>query len=70
MYKILSKYCRMINIIQKREIESGSNVLRSYPAECTGSRPISEVNQLRAILVLGWETSWEPLVANILIFFL
>ena len=34
--------------------------LRPYQAESTGSRPISEVKQLRAGLVLGRETTWEP----------
>ena len=27
--------------------------------ECTGSRPITEVKQHWARLVLGWETAWE-----------
>ncbi len=34
--------------------------LRPYQAESTGSRPISEVKQPRAGLVLGRETTWEP----------
>ena len=33
--------------------------LRPYHVECTGSRPITEVKQRRAWLVLGWETGWE-----------
>ena len=33
--------------------------LRPYHVECTGSRPITEVKQRRAWLVLGWETAWE-----------
>ena len=33
--------------------------LRPYHAEYTGSRPITEVKQRRARLVLGWETAWE-----------
>ena len=34
-------------------------VLRSYHVEHTGSRPITEVKQRRAWLVLGWVTAWE-----------
>ena len=56
-------YSLSLNIYFNNHVKKNLNVLRSYPTECTGSRPISEVNQLRAILVLGWETSWEPLVA-------
>ncbi len=33
--------------------------LGSYHVECTGSRPITEVKQRRARLVLGWVTAWE-----------
>ena len=33
--------------------------LRPYHAENTGSRPITEVKQRRARLVLGWVTAWE-----------
>ena len=33
--------------------------LRPYYAESTGSRPITEVKQRRARLVLGWVTAWE-----------
>ena len=36
--------------------------LRPYHVECTGSRPITEVKQRRAWLVLGWVTAWEPQV--------
>ena len=32
---------------------------RPYHAECTSSRPITEVKQHWALLVLGWETAWE-----------
>ena len=35
---------------------------RPYHAEITGSRPITEVKQHRARLVLGWVTAWEPRV--------
>ena len=33
--------------------------LRPYHVENTGSRPITEVKQRRARLVLGWVTAWE-----------
>ena len=32
---------------------------RPYHAENTSSRPITEVKQHRARLVLGWVTAWE-----------
>ena len=32
---------------------------RSYHVENTSSRPITEVKQRRAWLVLGWVTAWE-----------
>ena len=35
------------------------NCLRPYHVECTGSRPITEVKQHWAWLVLGWVTAWE-----------
>ena len=37
--------------------------LRPYPAESTPSRPIWEVKQQRARLVLGTEKSWESRVS-------
>ncbi len=33
--------------------------LRSYHVENTGSRPITEVKERRAWLLLGWVTAWE-----------
>ena len=36
-----------------------SNRLRPYHVECTASRPICEVKQRWAWLVLGWGTAWE-----------
>ena len=36
-----------------------SRRLRPYHVESTGSRPITEVKQRRARLVLGWVTAWE-----------
>ena len=43
---------------------------RPYHVENTGSRPITEVKQRRARLVLGWVTAWEHrvLLANIFLF--
>ena len=36
-----------------------SKCLGPYHVEYTGSRPITEVKQRRARLVLGWVTAWE-----------
>ena len=43
---------------------------RPYHVENTGSRPITEVKQRRARLVLGWVTAWEHRVQLAFIFFL
>lgn len=48
---------------------------RPYHVEYTGSRPITEVKQRRARLVLGWVTAWEhrvplPFCCCNLIFFI
>lgn len=37
--------------------------LRPYQVENTSSRPITEVKQLWAALVLGWVTAWEYAVS-------
>jgi hypothetical protein len=37
--------------------------LRPYHVESTSSRPITEVKQHWAKLVLGWVTAWEYLVS-------
>ena len=45
---------------------------RPYHVENTGSRPITEVKQRRARLVLGWVTAWEhrvQLASSFLFFF-
>ena len=42
---------------------------RPYHVESTGSRPITEVKQRRARLVLGWVTAWEHRVLLATIFF-
>ena len=54
-------YCRK-RFITNVEWNPDSSVfrrLRPYHAECTGSRPITEVKQRRAGSVLGWVTAWE-----------
>ena len=43
----------------KRDMKLYFECLRPYHAECTGSRPITEVKQRRAGSVLGWVTAWE-----------
>ena len=40
-------------------IEDDGCRLRPYHVEYTSSRPITEVKQRRARLVLGWVTAWE-----------
>ena len=42
---------------------------RPYHVESTGSRPITEVKQRRAWLVLGWVTAWEHRVQLAIFFF-
>ena len=42
---------------------------RPYHVESTGSRPITEVKQRRARLVLGWVTAWEHRVLLATFFF-
>ena len=46
------------NIVYQ-DIEMVSSRLRPYHVEYTSSRPITEVKQRRARLVLGWVTAWE-----------
>ena len=41
---------------------------RPYHVESTGSRPITEVKQRRARLVLGWVTAWEHRVLLVTFF--
>ena len=43
----------------KSKIKMLNECLGPYHVECTGSRPITEVKQRRARLVLGWVTAWE-----------
>ena len=38
---------------------NSNKCLRPYHVENTSSRPITEVKQRRARLVLGWVTAWE-----------
>ena len=44
--------------IQSKKDENEDR-LRPYHVEYTSSRPITEVKQRRARLVLGWVTAWE-----------
>ncbi len=43
---------------------------RPYHVENTGSRPITEVKQHRALLVLRWVTAWERSVPLASFFYL
>ena len=40
-------------------LRNSHQCLRPYHVENTSSRPITEVKQRRARLVLGWVTAWE-----------
>ena len=40
-------------------LRKANRCLRPYHVENTGSRPITEVKQRRAWLVLRWVTAWE-----------
>ena len=48
-----------VSHILQKHVNVKVSCLRPYHAESTGSRPITEVNQRRAGLVLGWVTAWE-----------
>ena len=52
--KVLSK-----KIIHQFNKTNYKKCLRPYHVEYTSSRPITEVKQRRARLVLGWVTAWE-----------
>jgi hypothetical protein len=47
------------SILFKYNTYSSHTRQRPYHVEYTGSRPITEVKQRRAWLVLGWVTAWE-----------
>ena len=49
----------MIERARNSQRMSKNTSQRPYHAECTSSRPITEVKQHWALLVLGWETAWE-----------
>ena len=46
-------------IFVETDIDACTNCLGPYHVESTSSRPITEVKQHRAALVLGWVTAWE-----------
>ncbi len=48
-----------LKIIFKLKVFDCDFRLRPYHVEYTSSRPITEVKQRRARLVLGWVTAWE-----------
>ncbi len=52
--------CTFLRDLRDRQSTAAFNLrLRPYHVESTGSRPITEVKQRRAWLVLGWVTAWE-----------
>ena len=50
---------KFIKINFEKHIDKDDIRLRPYHVEYTSSRPITEVKQRRARLVLGWVTAWE-----------
>jgi hypothetical protein len=54
---ILSTFELIVEFIFTNKEEN--KCLGPYHVESTGSRPITEVKQRRARLVLGWVTAWE-----------
>jgi hypothetical protein len=62
MRKLIYGFIRIVSKIflnHKIEFKSLIKCLGPYHVESTGSRPITEVKQRRARLVLGWVTAWE-----------
>ena len=49
----------IVPVIRGVQIHQDDQRLRPYHVEYTSSRPITEVKQRRARLVLGWVTAWE-----------
>ena len=62
VYSQIQVYIRLFFVVCRQ---------RPYHVESTGSRPITEVKQRRARLVLGWVTAWEHrvLLATFFLFF-
>ena len=54
-FQCLANDCELIDLARFSCVPR----LRPYHVESTGSRPITEVKQRRARLVLGWVTAWE-----------
>ena len=52
-------HCTAADIGDKGLLESFLYRVRPYHVENTSSRPITEVKQHWAALVLGWVTAWE-----------
>ncbi len=56
MNKITDDFMEIMNRVNETNYHK---CLRPYHVEYTSSRPITEVKQRRARLVLGWVTAWE-----------
>ena len=50
---------KSMKIMINTDVQTSDFRLRPYHVEYTSSRPITEVKQRRARLVLGWVTAWE-----------
>ena len=58
-YQVLTVYNESIRSLSITCLLKKVACLRPYHVEHTGSRPITEVKQRRAWLVLRWVTAWE-----------
>ena len=53
------EFFKLDRIFVETDIAVGAGCVGPYHVESTSSRPITEVKQHRAALVLGWVTAWE-----------
>ena len=61
---LLHRLLTVHHTLYHRDTGNCTNCLRSFHVEYTRSRPITEVKQHRARLVLGWVTAWEYRVSK------
>ena len=53
------EFFKIERIFVETDMAECTKCLGPYHVESTSSRPITEVKQHRAALVLGWVTAWE-----------
>lgn len=61
--RMQKRFLRIIRLRIRVDLVGINCRQRPHHAEKTGSRPITEVKQRRARLVLGWVTAWEHRVS-------